>query len=562
MKRNKGITLIALIITIIILIILTAVTINNVIGTDLIGFATKGAENYMDAGKEEQDKIDELTSYLGSENGEVKVNKPRLSDGMIPIKYDEEKQNWVITNEKDEEWYDYSEGKMLWANVMLSDGTYKEKDKNYTDDGTTEVKEEELGSMFVWIPRYAYSFNSYHTEMDGGEGTTQKITNVVFLNETSNKDFNGKEYETTYNPADVEVGNPTPMVVHPGFEFDNKQLTGIWVGKFEASMSGEKTNNINQNNIETKNTESEKCVKVLPNVNTWRYINVGNCFFNCLNMNGDNNIYGITKTKVDTHLMKNIEWGAASYLAASQYGNMPTINKSGIDEESTENYYEYSGEQDYIKNVSQSTTKNVTGIYDMCGGSEERIAVYYNSLDQMLKLNGLNSFAETPNKGIELIETYSKYWDKYEVGEEEKKVTKIGPTWRNIDIWNGDGSEEANKKRMDIAKEKYNLMSKKTDGTSRIGDGLYEVIKDYSYWGKFTDNVTMGSIQNGKTTATKESYGSGYYNKDFTLIGNCPQGFTRRGGTAGSDVLAGVFTLIDDDGGAYWIIGFRPVAVV
>ena len=62
MRKNKGITLIALIITIIILIILTAITLNNVIGTDLIGFATKAAENYMDAEREEEEKISELIS--------------------------------------------------------------------------------------------------------------------------------------------------------------------------------------------------------------------------------------------------------------------------------------------------------------------------------------------------------------------------------------------------------------------------------------------------------------------------------------------------------------------
>ena len=56
MKKNKGITLIALIITIIILIILTAITLNNVIGTDLIGFAGSAAGNYIDAEKEEQEK--------------------------------------------------------------------------------------------------------------------------------------------------------------------------------------------------------------------------------------------------------------------------------------------------------------------------------------------------------------------------------------------------------------------------------------------------------------------------------------------------------------------------
>ena len=65
MRENKGITLIALIITIIILIILTAVTLNNVIGTDLIGFAGSAAGNYIDAEKEEEEKISELMSKAG-----------------------------------------------------------------------------------------------------------------------------------------------------------------------------------------------------------------------------------------------------------------------------------------------------------------------------------------------------------------------------------------------------------------------------------------------------------------------------------------------------------------
>ena len=65
MRENKGITLIALIITIIILIILTAVTLNNVIGTDLIGFAGSAAGNYIDAEKEEEEKISELMSKGG-----------------------------------------------------------------------------------------------------------------------------------------------------------------------------------------------------------------------------------------------------------------------------------------------------------------------------------------------------------------------------------------------------------------------------------------------------------------------------------------------------------------
>ncbi len=359
-----------------------------------------------------------------------------------------------------------------------------------------------------------------------------------------------------------KVGQPTPMTVHPGFTFENKQLTGIWVAKFEAGMSGTSAS-LTADNDTGINPTSEKFVSVLPNAETWRYISVGNSFFNCLNMNVESNIYGISSTQVDTHLMKNIEWGVASYLAVSQYGNTPTINSSGQQEGSADVYHEYAGGKNYVANVSQSTTKNVTGIYDMCGGNWERVAAYYDILDQNLKGYGLNSFAETPNKGIELVETYAKYWDKYEVGEEEKKVKKSNDTWRNTDIWKNDGSEQANQKRIDVTKEKYELMRKKADGTYRIGDGLYEAINDYSYYGVFTDNETWNWIKKANTTATEASWdGLGYYNGDFTLIGNCVLPFMARGGYWGDSTRAGVFALGDEGGAPSYAGGFRPVLVV
>ena len=49
----------------------------------------------------------------------VDPNPPVVGAGMIPIKWDDNIEMWVITTSDDEDWYNYSEGK--WANVMLSD---------------------------------------------------------------------------------------------------------------------------------------------------------------------------------------------------------------------------------------------------------------------------------------------------------------------------------------------------------------------------------------------------------------------------------------------------------
>ena len=60
MRKNKGITLIALIITIVIMLILVAVSVNVLINSNIIGQAEKAAEGYKTAYEQEQTRIDEL----------------------------------------------------------------------------------------------------------------------------------------------------------------------------------------------------------------------------------------------------------------------------------------------------------------------------------------------------------------------------------------------------------------------------------------------------------------------------------------------------------------------
>ena len=65
MERNKGITLIALIITIIILLILVGVSINLAIKGDLFGSAEKAVSGTNDKTAQEQTRVDELMGELG-----------------------------------------------------------------------------------------------------------------------------------------------------------------------------------------------------------------------------------------------------------------------------------------------------------------------------------------------------------------------------------------------------------------------------------------------------------------------------------------------------------------
>ena len=60
MKRNEGITLIALIITIIIMLILVAVSVNILIKNNLIGTAEKTVNKYKTASEEENSGVIEI----------------------------------------------------------------------------------------------------------------------------------------------------------------------------------------------------------------------------------------------------------------------------------------------------------------------------------------------------------------------------------------------------------------------------------------------------------------------------------------------------------------------
>lgn len=546
--QENAITLIALVVTIVILLILAGVTITMTLGENgLFRKAQEASAAYKKAEEDDSAWMDEVADMFDRETGggdyysdTKKVNAPKLSQGMIPIKY--VSGNWVITTEDDADWYNYvnSDGTagFKWANVMLSDGKYKVSSANYTTDGTTTVAEADLGSMFVWIPRYAYSINSYHTSADG-EGKTQNITNVVFLKGVSNRDSNGTEYYASYNPDSVTTGGKTPTIVHPAFNFGGKALSGIWVAKFEAGMA--------ETLSTSTNNDGNKTVKVVPNAETWRYIQVGNCFKASLKMQVSGNPYGISGA--DSHLMKNSEWGAVAYFAASQYGKTPTINSLYEYDNSSNVYHEYAGGKDYKTNVSQSTTGNVTGIYDLNGGAWEYVAAYYDNGNSILSSQGLESFSNNKLKS-----EYAKYWDKYEVGNDEKTI--YGPD--NSKLWDLDNSDTSkitatNEIRKRITTERYNLMK------SIMGDAMYEVINTYSYYGKKSNGDCDWLID---TTATGAQYGKCYYNSDYALIGNCALPFLLRGGDWWNGSGAGVFGSGGSVGDATYYDGFRPVLAV
>ena len=482
-------------------------------------------------------------------NREKEVNSPTLGNendkGLIPIKYDEQKNAWVICSEDDPTWYDYSEDEMKWANAMASDGKYKKgaADTEEAMKNGTAIADADLGSMFVWIPRFAYSINEYKVEKTGVDGTTQNITDVEFLKGNTNVGaITGNSYPTDYTADNVNKGDSTPMIVHPAFKFGDKELNGIWVGKFEASMAENNTNTAENNNV------TNKTVKVLPNKNSWRYIQIGNAFLNCYNMK-DNSIYNFS-SETDTHLMKNSEWGAVADLSASQYGVIPAINNVNN-----------AGGQSYKDNKNQSTTGNTTGIYDMNGGAQEYVAGYYDNGFDNLSINGTTNIF-TNNK---LNSKYVNYWNRYDVGDFEKE----------------NGNEAWSLKNTEGNRQLYRIANERLKKNKDIkGDAFMENIGKWSYYGRYAKVYTDGTgnrydafevttwltptiNEKGELIDTgeneKDQYTNGLYGEDYTLIGIHNLPFIRRGGRNSDKNFSGVFAYSDATGAVYAYVTFRAV---
>ena len=223
-NSQKGLTLIAFVVTLVVLIILATVSINVVIGErGIIQKAENAGQIHANSVVKEEEDLESLLGQLESALDDV-VGEPKLdtttATTMTPVKWNG--SNWVKTTADDDEWYNYRNKQ--WANVVLGDATFN-------TDGTLD--ESKAYTQLVWIPRYAYKITSmYHAS-----GTGAGNIDIVFI-DTDNKDKNGKEYtrdSASEYPSATVGGGMADYVVHPAFDYGDKKLEGFWVGKYESS---------------------------------------------------------------------------------------------------------------------------------------------------------------------------------------------------------------------------------------------------------------------------------------------------------------------------------------
>ena len=563
-ENNKGITLIALVITIIVLLILAGVSIAMLTGDNgIITQAKEAKEKTEEAKRKEEQDLENLLNRITSEvpseegyNANKNVNSPKVTTGMIPIKHNG--TDWVVCSKEDPEWYSYDDTKK-WANIMLSDGKYKE---GKVQEGQV-VKENELGSMYVWIPRYAYRI--------AGE----KNIEVNFLKGNTNRDKNGKEY-TTNESLDTK----TTAIVHPAFSLGGGQLSGIWVAKFEVSgtnKDGQAVGNGNDSSGYEQYAPDETTIaKSLPNKISWKYTTIGESQKRSMDIAGSQKEkYGLNYA--NSHLIKNSEWGAIAYLCYSQYGSVPKINGAGSLAQNGYWYDMYTGQgpksvtdENWYNRIDDthnyntqngilaSTTGNVTGVYDMNGGAWERVAGYLDNGNY-----NLNNYGQNIDGSIKYFEngkvnpSYESLWNSYGVSEEEK-TNKIaledGTTLTQGELWDWNKKEEKHHEaRRRITEYTYNNMSK------HKGIGVNEVSTEFSFYAPYGTDMSKkgtGWFKTVQEAATGTQNFARAWDSDYLLIGHSEFPFIWRGGFCNQTSRGGVLQFYPTNGDSMQIRWF------
>ena len=557
-KGKRGITLIALVITIIILLILSGITISSLTNTGLFKNAKEAKNRTEDAQRQEQDLLnqyeEELNKYTNSNSNsrwDGKVNKPELMTGMSAIKFtdptDSAEGTTVDTTSNDTEWYNYEDKK--WANAKTEDG-----------------------SMWVWIPRYAYRI---HKE-NGVE--TQKFDIVFLVGLTDNYyDENGKlqtaQRQTSENQTIVTNGDT--YTVHPAFTNESSinyanggwdaELAGIWVAKFEAGYaSGNNSATVKASSVNySQDTAYVPAVETGTTTKTatarnWldgeygstttaikyptfqgltysmNYINHNDVYRISKVLTESGNIYGLSSNSTDSHLMKNSEWGAVSYLSQSKYGLDGTnivINSVYLNN-TTKSVYAVTGcaastadasavstTIGALNNRTQSgvyvwTQKNGTaasstgtiyGIYDMSGGTWERTAGLVNNENRNLTTYGSQVIPDLNNgKSTRYITVYPH--------DSSKDSTSITNTDANLNTASQANYVKNTKIYGDGIRE-----------TSTAGTGKSSWYSDYSYFACLAYPFFFRGGYYGHTSGAGLFYfnrinGNSYYNNGFRSV--------------------------------------------
>ena len=310
-------------------------------------------------------------------------------------------------------------------------------DNNKIENGA-EIPMSAINTMWVWIPRYTYTYfngnspKNANVKFESGVSSSGTITCRDAINQSNSAgELISQICEDSENQG-LKVGTST--YTHPAFTFGSDELTGIWVGKF--GNTGNVYNSTDDFNIKIRPYE------VFPR----DYYSISEQFKCIRQMEKANNIYGFPQSSsttfnwngtltgdtnnIDTHMIKNIEWGAVFYLTYSKYGFEQWVNSNTYyGNEKIDGKYGYTarsgcgsesrntcGKYDTDNGKQSSTTGNIYGIYDM-NMANTTVFVMGNMVDSssQFQVASAGNWSTT-------LSPLDKYYDSYTYDEKDSST--------------------------------------------------------------------------------------------------------------------------------------------
>lgn len=377
-------------------------------------------------------------------------NYPTLKNGMKEVYWAKDESGTIDTNNYQNNTYEMTNDKANfnesnWYNYNPQEGNADGKTSRWANALTSD------GSYYVWIPRYAYRIiyftkaeyeNAYRGGTLSEEEALQNGYIVGYSDARGIVNYEGKRPANVNSVTSVSV-NEKYFRTHPVFDgnvetggWDSK-IKGIWVMKYKASNFGATS---------TDKGTSSGVPMSLPNVKVTGHYNVSRVFTRCLN----------AYSNLNSHLLKNSEWGAMAYLAESKYGrngaeissnqcsDMISGTGRGLGNNNISNStYSWSGideSQKYNGQIGQlsSTTGNIYGIYDVATDLSETTMGFAkdnegNCYIQETGFNGKKADGNFVTNGNDLPE--KKYYESFFTTESGINLGNAMAETRN---WNGD----------------------------------------------------------------------------------------------------------------------------
>ena len=345
-KQEKGITLIALVVTIVVLLILAGVSISLVLNNNGVISKAKDAKNqYAEAQTNDEKQLNEVSDWIDTKVGDTTGGDSVTKIDGVPIP----------------EGFVYVGGTKASGLVISDNAADKEKYKGQTTVGTDLV-----GNQFVWIPVdniADYKRTAYSTQV--ATGTTDTTTN----SEQIKYDSSHSGYFKEALPEDEKTSVETKK--------------GYYIGRYEAG--DKESTEATPPTFRTRSSSTSNKITV----------KAGQAPYNYVTRTQAKSLAEAFSTKqgytsVKSKLVSSYAWDTAiafiqktnsDYGSSSEEGNYkdsPTFTYTGIADTEKNKQTKANGTSTLIP-TGQTTAVN--NIYDMGGNVWELTTESYSSTD-------------------------------------------------------------------------------------------------------------------------------------------------------------------------------------